>query len=259
VSKLPQWVELTYLAASIAERAAQDDKALQWYQQLLKLAGAAPQGEQITPDLRRRIEVRSAALDLRVRTARDQREQAFVDATKRYAQRLGLPGSDPEIAFVTPRTAGVIAVWNDEAQRYEINPEQMNYPGVPEYVALMGRFMATHFRRCFGGGATVTPTEATLWNEFRLGVTGYLLSTDLNDDAKTLPYGAYKEGVMAKALKSIEAELQGNHVPVRKLALALLDRFQCDWTRQPLPQTIQAINEELKLIPPESITKAFAA
>jgi hypothetical protein len=258
VARLPQWHELTYLAAEIADRAEQDAKALAWYEQLLAPDKPEGPGQPIPMELRTRITARVNALRPAIDTVVTRRQQAFLSAAKRYAERRHLPEPEPAMAFVTPHTPGLIAVWNDALQRYEINTERMETPGLPEYVALMGRFMAKHYRRCFGdsrGASAIIP----LWNEFRIGLTRYVLSLEPDLEEKALPYGATKASPLEAVLRRIETELPDGPERVRQLALALLDRFECSWTPQSLPRHVQAINEELQLVPQDVLARAFAA
>jgi hypothetical protein len=150
----------------------------------------------------------------------------------------------------TKEPAGIIAIWNDAEQRYEVNSQYIDQPGLPEHVALMGRFMAKHFRRC------TDRAHHTFWNSFRNGVTDYILST--TQVPIPIPNRYQQDQIIDKALRQIEAELSNKRESVFQLALALLDRYDCDWTEQNLKQKIMAINEELKLMPPEIITRAFA-
>jgi hypothetical protein len=161
------------------------------------------------------------------------------------------------IVFSVSKYPGNPAFWNEKEQRYEVNSPQIDQPGLPEYVALMGRFLAKHLQRCFGNSQTGgSPSSANFraWNDFRYGVTDYILSTT----RVPFPADYHRAQMIDKALSQMEAELPDKRESVLKLALALLDRYKCDWTPQNLEQEILAINKELKLIPPEIITKAFA-
>ena len=231
VTKVPQWYELTLLAAEIADRAGRKDKALQLYRQVKRLADD-PDTVEAQPKLRVRVDQRIAALEPQAAPIVDQREQAFVAASRQYAQQLGLPGPDPMIVFNTPKTP-VLSIWNDAEERYEVNSQEIDRPGLPELVALDGRFMAKHFRRC--GGANYT-----FWNSFRYGVTNYILSTT----RVPFPAGDYQDQMIVTVLRQMEAELPDKRESVLPLALALLDRYDCDWTEQ------NRLYQDLKCIMP---------
>jgi hypothetical protein len=129
------------------------------------------------------------------------------------------------IVFNTPKT-GVFTIWNDAEERYEVNSQEIDRPGLPELVALNGRFMAKHYRRCAAG------VDSNFWNSFRYGVTDYILSTT----GVPFPSGRLQDQMIGKALRQIEADLLDQRESVLQLALTLLDRFECDWTQQNLKQ-----------------------
>jgi hypothetical protein len=258
VTKVPQWYELTLLAAEIADRTGRKDKALQLYRQVKQLADD-PDTVEAEPKVRARIEQRIAALEPQAAPLVNQREQAFVEASRQYARQLGLSSPDPMIVFGVSKYPTNPAFWDGREQRYEVNSSYIDQPGLPEYIALMGRFLAKHFQRCFGngqaGGSHSSAKPSLLaWNDFRYGVTDYILSTT----RVPFPDNYTRDRMIDKALSQMEAELPDKRESMLKLALALLDRYECDWTPQNLEQKILAINEELKLIPPEIITRAFA-
>jgi hypothetical protein len=87
---------------------------------------------------------------------------------------MGLAGSHPAIVFKEQQHEGLQAMWNGDAHQYEVNPKNLETPGLPQYVALMGRFMEQHYERCFGDD-TKAPRDGMFWNQFRIGVVDYLI------------------------------------------------------------------------------------
>jgi hypothetical protein len=141
----------------------------------------------------------------------------------------------------------VQAWWNAEQHRYEVNPDAASAPDLPAYVALMGRFMLLHYDACFGGSGESTVDES-LWNDFRLSVVEYLLQTD---PAAAAGEQSAMAGPLFDALLALEAHEGVTRADVRSLALALIDRFGCDWTADSLMEHAAKVNEELGGLVPE--------
>jgi hypothetical protein len=126
-----------------------------------------------------------------------------------------------------------------------VNPDSVATPGVPQYVALMGRFMEQHFQRCSA------KIDTTFWNEFRLSLVDYLILS-VPEFSRVETYSS--EFPWFRMLKSIEA--QTGEAPTR-FALELLNRFDCDWSAKNLEQHAVAIAKDRGLVAPEIVQRAF--
>ena len=62
-----------------------------------------------------------------------------------------------------------------------------------------------------------------------------------------------------RTLKKMEASPGVGTGPVRKIALGLLDRFDCNWTSESIVDNVLAINREQSLMPEQVVRDAFAA
>jgi hypothetical protein len=198
-------------------------------------------------------------------TAQVQEVKEFVPQTFEFAQhmhdyatRLGLPGPDPNIFFRLDGNRGATAVWNSQKQQYEVNPKFFKLRGLAEYVAIEGRFMAKHYARCIGDSKR--RTDVDFWQDFRYSVTEYVLKTEQNLTGE----GAYtglpvESSKVYRLLKQVEAKSGGNTRAVRKLSLALLDQYDCDWTFRNVVQKVSDVNRKTGTVPDAVIVGAAKA
>lgn len=250
VQNVPNWPELIYLTGSIAEGAGNIGKAVTYYRSLDELGEEHRRGS----DLRvfdwaaERLAELGAVGELLSAEARER----FVSAAREFARRMSLKGSDPQIAFVAPDFRQSQAVWNTSERRYEVNPASIDVAGLPQYIALMGRFFDLNFDRCMGDEAENSRPSVEFWNEFRHSVVGYLIQTqpDFKDVSN---FGTRYE--FYEALKAIEARTGAE--PVKRLALELLERFECDWSREVLADRMIEISDRRGLMPREPIQQAM--
>lgn len=189
--------------------------------------------------------------------------QTFVQHASDYARRLGLQSSDPAIFFVPPdQNGGSIAMWNTQKQQYEVNFEAVKSRGLAEYVALEGRFMAKNYARCVASdpatGKGINPsTDMVFWQNFRRGPVDYIISTEqkLSGEGNFRPT---QQGMRTyQLLKRMESLLGGNSQPVRKLSLALLDEYRCNWSERNFLQNALDINRKLGIMSESVIVEAF--
>lgn len=166
---------------------------------------------------------------------------------------MGLPGRDPTIEFKKPSTPQVQAQWNTKTRRYAVNPGFIKTAGLPQYVALMGRFMDKNYDRCFGDGREPSGALIGFWNEFRHSTVGYLIQS-VPDFSNVTNIGTHYP--LFQKLKRLEAPAVE---PVQRLALELLDRFDCDWSHANLQQKVLQISQERDLLPEKVIREAFAS
>jgi hypothetical protein len=249
LAEAPAWPEMIYLAGSTAEGVGNVGRAAMHYRRLQTLTEAERSGSDVR--VVRWAAERLAALSTSAVAPRSEAEERFVAAAREFARRMSLPGADPEIAFVKPDAAGLQAVWNVEARRYEVNPENLATAGLPQYVALMGRFFQLHYDRCWGQGVD-GPIE--LWNEFRSSVVEFLIRS--HDDFKDVQtYGSSQPLYQALTAISGAAGLE----PTQRLALRLLERYECNWTRADLAPAIARIARDEGLMAPEVVTRSMAA
>jgi hypothetical protein len=254
--RVPQWYELIKLTAKVAERAENNERAIFYYEGSLKLL-EKNELKDFASD-KESIEKSIEALKGTDSAPPIQNEQSFLESARRYAKRLELPQPEPKITFVKSEISdAVYALWNDEKKQYEINPERIDTPGLPEYAALQARFMAKNFEKCFKD-AKKSGGDPVFWNDFRNSMVDYIISTE-PDGSRTAAFRQGFDWQLLKVLKQIEKNLQGDSEPVRKLALALLDQYECGWTKADFLKIALAVNQEAKIISDEKVIEDAVA
>ncbi|MGY1697999.1 hypothetical protein ACI780_24150 [Geodermatophilus sp. SYSU D00814] len=242
--KVPEWDELTYLVARVADHTGDSAQALYLYRRLVKTSGTA---SGLQPTLREAVARRIEALDTGIRPAADAREKAFLEEVDEYVRRLGLEPPHPQIGFMRhPKEPGVRAIWEEGSQRYEVNPDTAADPGreAAKEAALMGRFMYRHFGRC------ASSVDYQFWNEFRISVVDFLVMTE--------PGSMYQSEFHYPLLETLQAIGRRTGVgAARRLALSAIDHFDCDWNSATLPDRLALIGARIGV--PEDITlQAFS-
>jgi len=237
---VPEWAELIHLMAQLAERSDAPDSAYGLYERLRADPG-------LTPKVRKAVERRVNELA----PAMEARERAFIDAVRRYEEQIGLQPPGPEVAFMRgpPEVPRLQATWNVDAGRYEVNPEAARDPAfeMPKIAALLGRFMDRHFERCEDAMAN----RVQFWNEFRLSLVDFLVVTD-----SATAFRPRTDYPLQATFHRIAAA--AGLPATRRLALQLIDRFDCDWDAATLPDRIAAVAAEVG-VPEDAVRGAFAA
>lgn len=242
--KAPDWYELIYLTASVADQSGERDRGLHQYERLGKLE-ADGKAADISQEVRSRVAKKLEDLSPQILSKVSASEQAFVDSMRQYAIRLGLPAPDPDVIFIAARFSGSGAIWNVKEKRYEVDPSMVNYPGINRYVALMGRFMLKHYDRCFGSGTEKLEPEISLWQELRSSLVEYIISTDQDSPGKT-DQRAYQMPFF-QHLQQLDADPRIEREMLRQLVLKLLDDYDCDWASLNLAEKVQTAGEDLNL------------
>jgi hypothetical protein len=179
-------------------------------------------------------------------------EAEFARAVKEFTARV-LPGEQPpQVVLKQVEPAEVLAVWNEDAKRYEVQPDASGRPDMPGYVALMGRFMLRHYH-CVSNGDT-SDELLELWNAFRLPIVDYLLDSDPEVDFTLDPRTIWP---LHRALAKVEDSPGASAEQVRTVALAMLDRFECDWTLASLGDRFREANQALKAGLPDEAFQAI--
>jgi hypothetical protein len=251
--RVPEWSELITLTAKVAESAENNERAIFYYQQSLELI--KKKKSSATASEETQIAKKIETLAAKTSVPSNQNESTFRKAVESFAQRIGLPLPLPTIAFVKPEQPEVLALWNEKKKQYEVNPDKLNTPGLSEKTALMSSFFAKHFGRCMQNGTT---QDVNFWNDFRYSLTGYVISTE-PDGSRLAGFSEGLDRQLAKVLKEMEKNLHGDSQPVRKLAVALLDQYDCDWTKANFLKNALAVNDSLKIMPNKIIEDAVAA
>ena len=115
--------------------------------------------------------------------------------------------------------------------------------------------MAKHFARCWGNNRS---GDFRFWNDFRHGAADYvLLSEPTLSGEGQYPAMQMSNYRVYRVLKQIETLLGGETARTRKLSLALLDEYQCDWTYDNFQQNVLEVNQKLNLMPASVIAEAF--
>lgn len=254
--RVPEWSELITLTAKIAESADNNEKAIFYYKQSLELIkkkkSTPPPSE---TEIAKKIETLAGKTRI---VPSNNNQAAFLEAVESYAKRIELPQPMPKISFVQPEVSGVLALWNEKKKQYEVNPDKIDTPGLPESSALGSWFLAKHYGRCFENGATPSGEVLFFWNDFRNSLMDYVISTE-PDGSRMVGITKGFDWKFSRVLKEMEKNLQGDPQPVRKLALALLDQYDCDWTKANFLKNALAVNDELKIMPNKVIEDAVAA
>ena len=248
--KAPQWHELTYLAASVAESAGNRKAAIMRFDKLAALKRLSP--EVLNPVVVAWVEQRDKDYGVRDATGLSASEQRFIADSSAFAKLMSLSGADPKVVFKR-QEAGIMTVWDEETRRSIVNPDHIDSPGLPQYVALMGRFMERNFERCFGKGKKTFGESGAFWNEFRYSVVAYLIQSVPGFSDPTL-MTITKDYSLYKDLKALEVH---GVQPVQRLALELLERFDCDWSQDNLADRVRVINEQRGLLPVDALRSAF--
>jgi hypothetical protein len=129
--KLPQWLELSYLAASIAERAGSSDKALSFYEQTQQ-DGGRPESRAAYASIKDEVEKRIKALQpvaaVTTLAGREGAPEEIVKTDLEYAMGLlnkwfNKKQSAPPVKWTDP-SAGMISYWDGKAVNL---PRQAQY------------------------------------------------------------------------------------------------------------------------------------
>ena len=241
--KVPEWAELTYLVARVADHTGDTAQALCLCRRLVKTHGTAPPLE---PALREAVARRIEALDTGIPPVADAREKAFLSEVEEYVRRLGLQPPHPQIGFMRdPQDAGVRAMWEEEGHRYEVNPDTAADPSreAAKEAALMGRFLYRHFGRC------ASSVNYQFWNEFRISMVDFLVMTE--------PGSTYQSEFHHPLLGTLQEIGRTAGVDAaRRLALSAIDCFDCDWDAAKLPDKLAVVGARVG-VPGGVVRQAF--
>src|SRR5688500_998366 len=112
----------------------------------------------------------------------------------------------------------------------------------------MSRFMAQHYR-CVKG-ADISLTASRISNDLRQSVIDFVLTSEPGST-----YGSRSHSLLLEALTTMG---QSNDIEnVRRLALRLLERFDCDWNWTDLLDHVVTLGPEVG-VPAAVIRKAFS-
>ena len=189
--------------------------------------------------------------------ARESLPQTFINTVHDYSRRLGLPPPDPDIFFSASRKFEFSAMWNGSKLQYEVNYKYLRMRGLAEFVALEGRYREKHARQC---GSGVSADKQAAWLDLGTAVTDYMLQTETSlsgDEGPPVRWGGRGYFNTYQVFKRMEAGLGGDTQPVRKFALAFLDRHQCNWSPGDIPEHARDLNRRLGLMPDEVVVDAF--
>jgi hypothetical protein len=251
--KVPRWQELIFLAGSIAEGAGNQVAAASYFGRLETMR----EEKSLTPALATLLEKRTATLGAVMPASVTADQQRFVEIVHRFGELMQLPGSDPAVTFASLDVPGVRAQWNPEKRYYQVDEASARMPGLPQYVAIMGRFFDRHYDRCFGAERQKTSVHLTFWNSFRHTLADYLIrsvpefegfDSDERWQSRKQPLLAFLERL----------EIRSGRPAVQRLALELLNRFECDWSNADLLDQILTIVRERGLVP-EAVAREVAA
>ena len=250
VERIPDWPELVYLTASVAEGARNVGKAIHYYR---KLQGFPT--DKLAQDARVRewTGKRLAALGVQHGQVESESQERFVKASREFARKMALDGPDPTIAFVKPSVPEIQAMWNSEKRQYEVNPANVDTAGLPQYVALSGRFLDRNYAKCWEQGDRKAQPSTQWWNEFRYSTIDYLIQTQKEFSGVTTIGAQFR---FFAALKSIDATAGVEQTT--RLALELLNRYDCDWTADTIADHMLKINDERGLMTRSVIVTAMS-
>ncbi len=217
--------------------------------QLTQLEGdASDEKERFT----RRINALSA--DIAMPQGHDiqlERQSAFLRKSREYASKIGMTLPEPTFVFQGD-DPDAVAVYDGESHKYFIAPSKLETVGLPEYVALMGRFFLNN--EAFLVSHEESDRQNEFWQDFRYSVVAFVLKCD--DIPRTLP------GDNGKVFASLEKMVElngGDAVPIRQLAIEMLKTFNINWRHDELTKNIQSINNKLGIVNPKIIADAITA
>ncbi|MCP4230872.1 MAG: hypothetical protein GY771_12110, partial [bacterium] len=120
---------------------------------------------------------------------------------------------------------------------------------LPEYIAIMGRFMLLHYDHAIGDGSRDGLADPILWNSFRMSLQNYLIeaNTDSDSEASYIP----GDDRLLRFLKDLEDRTDA--ASVTKLAVTLLVSFDPTWTLDTIPKVLSDINQEERLVAEEHL------
>lgn len=251
LEEVPPWPELIYLAGSTAEGAGNRTKAILHYGRLARLTDTerARSDGRVVKWARERL----AALGTSDRAVQSAAEAQFVVAAHDFARRMALAGPDPEIVFVEMQHAGLQATWNAKNKQYEVNYLSINAAGLPQYVALMGRFFLMHYDRCIASPEGVG-SGWEFWNAFRYAVVDFLIHSHDESYAVQFKGPEYPLYEVLAAIADASSREQA-----QRLALQLLESYECDWNSQNISERAAAIAEATGYLPKEVVVRSMAA
>jgi hypothetical protein len=233
--RFPEWQALVQLALSVAERAGRTQEAQLFRIQLGLAPAIAVEAEDVAdePD------------------ASEKREE-FVNRMSAFFQRVLPDHQPPTVVFGQSMHSGLQAFWNADLDRYEVNPDAADIPGLDAYVALMGRFMELHYSSCIA--ERENGLDPNFWNEFRMSVVEYLMQTDPEVAAEVDQSAAHLP--LYEQLLELDAQQGVSRGGLRHLMLGLLEHFDCDWSPENLAKRIIEVNGKVGSPVPESTLRA---
>jgi hypothetical protein len=248
-TKVPDWHELHFMIASTSESLGQTGKAILHYRKLT--SASANRRKAGNTSMYTEADTRLATLGGAQVGADDESQAELVMAASEFARRMNLKGTDPDIVFLPGKIPGQLGQWDPVAKHYVVYEAGMTFKGMPQYVALMGRFFTMHMPRCFPEGSAVA-VDSNFWNEFRYAVVDYLIQSHA-DFIGFESIGA--KFPMYAGLKKVEE--RAGLKAAQRLGLALLERFDCAWTYGTMPSAGEALSVELQLARPGVIANAL--
>jgi hypothetical protein len=169
-------------------------------------------------------------------------ERQFMRNVEDFARQIGLP-FNTKMVFKKQKEKMVQAWYNEKTEEYEVNPEHIQAPGLAKYAAVMGHFLAKNFKKC----SQLAGHDIMYWQDFRYSVASYVI-----EDESVI-------GLTDKVLKSLKAieSKTGSRDQVRKLAVRLLESYQCDWNHRNSHTNIMKTNADQQLIAPDLVKAAL--
>jgi hypothetical protein len=249
LGKVPQWQELIFLAGSIAESAGNQIVAKRNYDRLVKMRDTKTLAPSVAALLDKRPVMSGVAASAPSTTG----EQEFMETMKRFRALMQLPGADPAVAF-KKLDQGILTLYDPKTGTHEVSVDAVGTPGLPQWVAIMARFFELHYARCLEDASR--KVDVRFWNAFRYTLADYLV--------KSAPqFAGFEKHLVLTADKPLmkfleRLESRSGPVPVQRLALELLSRFDCNWSNETLLEHIVAVVRERGLMA-ESVVRAVAA
>jgi hypothetical protein len=250
--RAPRWHALTYLIGNIAESSGNRQKAIFYYTSLQQSIEDSRTTLAVDRELDRLANDRMAELGETALRPESVQQIEFIAAAHEFARLMGLKGPDPNISFRRFDSKSQQGQWNTETRTYEVSLDHLKTPGLPQYVALTGRFMNANFERCFGGAAASDAAGQAFWNEFRYSVVDYLIHSVPEFSQVVMSIQRFP---LFRVLELLESRI--GKEPVKRLALEMLTRYQCDWSQNNIADLVVAIVDERGLAPTEVVARAF--
>ncbi len=179
------------------------------------------------------------------------KEAEFVARSEAFAKKVGFDEPPLKIIFEVSGEEAVQGSYDDKRESYVVNSAAVGKSAdLPEYVAIMGRFMVMHFAQ-IGNKAE----QATFWNDFRIPVVAYIVVANAAGEADFLRND--KQKTLLQFMRKIEERT--DKARATKLAVDLLKSYEPTWTHENFSEALKKLNVTKKVVDHKVLEESIAA